>query len=236
MDFFSNPTPLKEPFLKYIRYVLWSTVNIMSYLPLLFNSLRPRRSRRHFADDIFKCIFLNEYILIPIKISLKFFSLGFNKQCWSIGSDNGLTSNRRQAIVWSNDDYCIDAYTPTKKVLGHLWFPLLCLLLWWFSCEALSISPRVLISEVSFVWKSISRIMNLNNLHWLKIFDYLYSLEKWLIASQQTSRKISVFHVNLRFVQNVIQTINPVHLTKFGMQEICLCHEVYPGSSQYCLN
>ena len=27
---------------------------------------------RHFADDIFKCIFLNENVWIPIKISLKF--------------------------------------------------------------------------------------------------------------------------------------------------------------------
>ena len=36
------------------------------------NSLRPRQNRRHFADDIFKCIFLNENVWIPIKISLKF--------------------------------------------------------------------------------------------------------------------------------------------------------------------
>ena len=36
------------------------------------NSLRPRQNGRHFADDIFKCIFLNENVWIPIKISLKF--------------------------------------------------------------------------------------------------------------------------------------------------------------------
>ena len=36
------------------------------------NTLRPRQKRRHFADDIFKCIFLNENVRIPIKISLKF--------------------------------------------------------------------------------------------------------------------------------------------------------------------
>ena len=34
--------------------------------------MRPRQKYRHFADDIFKCIFLNENICIPIKISLKF--------------------------------------------------------------------------------------------------------------------------------------------------------------------
>ena len=41
----------------------------------IINSLGSRRSRRHFvADDIFKCIFLNENVLISIKISVKFIS------------------------------------------------------------------------------------------------------------------------------------------------------------------
>ena len=37
-----------------------------------FNTLRPRQNGRHFADAIFKCIFLNENVWISIKISLKF--------------------------------------------------------------------------------------------------------------------------------------------------------------------
>ena len=37
-----------------------------------FNTLRPRQNGRHFADDVFKCNFLNENAWIPIKISLKF--------------------------------------------------------------------------------------------------------------------------------------------------------------------
>ena len=36
------------------------------------NTLRPRQNGRHFTDDIFKRIFYNENIWIPIKISLKF--------------------------------------------------------------------------------------------------------------------------------------------------------------------
>ena len=40
------------------------------------NTLRPRQNGRHFADDIFKRIFLNENILIPIKISLTFVPRG----------------------------------------------------------------------------------------------------------------------------------------------------------------
>ena len=40
------------------------------------NTLRPRQNGRHFADDIFKWIFLNENVWIPIKISLKFVPQG----------------------------------------------------------------------------------------------------------------------------------------------------------------
>ena len=35
------------------------------------NTLRPRQNGRHCADDIFKCILLNENVWIPNKISLK---------------------------------------------------------------------------------------------------------------------------------------------------------------------
>ena len=39
-------------------------------------TLRPRQNGRHFADDIFKCIFLNENVSISIKISLMFVPKG----------------------------------------------------------------------------------------------------------------------------------------------------------------
>ena len=39
-------------------------------------TLRPRKNGRHFADDIFKCIFLNETVWIPIEISQKFVPKG----------------------------------------------------------------------------------------------------------------------------------------------------------------
>ena len=42
----------------------------------LINTLRPRQNGRHFPDDIFKCIFLNENIQILIEISLKFVPKG----------------------------------------------------------------------------------------------------------------------------------------------------------------
>ena len=45
------------------------------------------------ADDIFKCIFLNENETITIHQS--------NWQYVSIGSGDGLAPNRRQAIIWT---------------------------------------------------------------------------------------------------------------------------------------
>ena len=50
--------------------VQWTGKNI--YKSRLLNTLKPRQNGRRFADDIFKCIFLNENVWIPIKISLKF--------------------------------------------------------------------------------------------------------------------------------------------------------------------
>ena len=40
------------------------------------NTLRPKQNGHHFADDIFKCILLNENVWIPNKISLKFVPKG----------------------------------------------------------------------------------------------------------------------------------------------------------------
>ena len=41
-----------------------------------FNTLKPRQNTCHFPDNILKCIFLNENVLISIKISLKFVPKG----------------------------------------------------------------------------------------------------------------------------------------------------------------
>ena len=40
------------------------------------NTLRPRQNGRHFPDDIFKRVFLNEKLWISIRISLKFVPKG----------------------------------------------------------------------------------------------------------------------------------------------------------------
>ena len=41
-----------------------------------FNTLRPREIGHHFADAIFKCIFVTENVWIAIEISLKFVPKG----------------------------------------------------------------------------------------------------------------------------------------------------------------
>ena len=48
-------------------------LELLSWCPTNnFNTLRPRQNGRHFADDTFKHIFLNENVRISIKFSLKF--------------------------------------------------------------------------------------------------------------------------------------------------------------------
>ena len=58
-------------FLKSNAALLWVAMLVRCAVHA-FNTLRLRRNRRHFADDIFKYIHLNENALISIKIPLKF--------------------------------------------------------------------------------------------------------------------------------------------------------------------
>ena len=57
---------------------VWSQpiYSVVIMLSNAVNSLRPRQSRRHFADDIFKCISLIETVWIPIQMSLKYVPRG----------------------------------------------------------------------------------------------------------------------------------------------------------------
>ena len=47
-----------------------------AYVHSAFNTLRPRQNGRHFPEDIFKPIFLNENVWISLKVSLKFVPKG----------------------------------------------------------------------------------------------------------------------------------------------------------------
>ena len=55
------------------KYQLISFVTgTISYYQMGVNTLRPRQNRRHFPNNIFRCIFMNQNVWISIKISLKF--------------------------------------------------------------------------------------------------------------------------------------------------------------------
>ena len=60
--------PMPPHLLPHIRH--------LGAISVLLNTLRPRQNGRHFADDTFKCIFLNENVRILIKISLKYVPKG----------------------------------------------------------------------------------------------------------------------------------------------------------------
>ena len=49
----------------------WINQNYITFNNTGFNTLSPRQDGRHFPDDMFKWIFLNENVWILIKISLK---------------------------------------------------------------------------------------------------------------------------------------------------------------------
>ena len=78
-----KPCTLKEKlllsFYRMIQFTsTWSTV-ISCVKNRCFsnvNTLRPRQNGHHFADNIYRCIFLNENVWIPIKISLEFVPKG----------------------------------------------------------------------------------------------------------------------------------------------------------------
>ena len=79
-----------------------------------FNTSRPRQNARFVADDIFKCIFLDENVGILIAIPLKYVP-GSRIDNASIGSGNVLAPNKRKAIIWNNDDYSTDAYISVTR-------------------------------------------------------------------------------------------------------------------------
>ena len=63
-----------------VLILLWVYYHVLldsfSNAVLSFNTLRPRRTEQHFADEIFKRIFFNENVWITIKNSLKFVPKG----------------------------------------------------------------------------------------------------------------------------------------------------------------
>ena len=97
----------------------------VSSRPLL-NTLRPRQNGRHFPDDIFKWIFLNENVWISINISLNFVPRGLinniptlvQAMAWRWPGDKPLSE---PMIVRFPTYICVTGPQWVKE-LGHLFY------------------------------------------------------------------------------------------------------------------
>ena len=81
---------------KVVPSPLWSRVrnhwqDPVSLLAATNYTMKPRQNGRHFTDDTFKRIVLNENIRIPIEISLMFVPKDPISKYTSAGTDNGLS-------------------------------------------------------------------------------------------------------------------------------------------------
>ena len=47
-----------------LNNVVWKNTDVFFIVLRAINTLRPRQNGHHFADDIFKCVFLNENVRI----------------------------------------------------------------------------------------------------------------------------------------------------------------------------
>ena len=84
----------------YIPWIMCKVpVRYWSILPM-FNTLRPRQNGRYFADNIFKCIFLNEQIYASIKVSLTIKPKG---PINNIPALVQIMAWWQQAIIWTSD-------------------------------------------------------------------------------------------------------------------------------------
>ena len=68
-----NPYAACHKICKWYNHAVNSLTNIFV---IAINTLRPRQNGRHFPDDIFRRIFLNENVRISINITLKFVPKG----------------------------------------------------------------------------------------------------------------------------------------------------------------
>ena len=59
-----------------LQSIIYDTSTAAWGLLMVIQLIEAETNGRHFADDIFKCIFLNENVWIPIKIALKFVPKG----------------------------------------------------------------------------------------------------------------------------------------------------------------
>ena len=111
------PKPLPHALMTIPEWLSTGAKGVKSSL----NTLRPRQNGRYFADDIFKCIFLNENAWISPRISLKFVPAGPTNNipalvqimAWHCPGDKPLSE---PMMVSSLTDICV-----TRPQLVNTW-------------------------------------------------------------------------------------------------------------------
>ena len=98
------------------------------YSPIHRNTLRPRQNGHHFADDISKRIFLNQYVRNSIKISLKFVPKGpinnipalVQIMAWRRSGDKPLSEPMMDSLL---THICVSRpqWVNRKTHLVHMW-------------------------------------------------------------------------------------------------------------------
>ena len=136
------------------------------------NTLRPRQNGRHFADDIFKCIFLNENVWIPIRISLKFVPKGpinnipalVQIMAWRRSGDKPLFESMMASLLthicvtrpqWVKDSIYLDPRN-TDVILPNM-----------HSSESAFLCQRNAVHAIKYKWKTM-----------LYLIIYVY-MEEW---------------------------------------------------------
>ena len=137
----------------------------------MVNTLRPRQNGRHFPDNIFKCIFLNENVWISIKIPVKYVPKGpinnipalFQIMAWRRPGDKPLSETMMVTLLthicvtrpqWVNTSWVLNIMTPAIQRYFQVFnyhdyvccMPQssheTCKIVTWFEHENLKIRPR----------------------------------------------------------------------------------------------
>ena len=102
------------------------------YPPDSFVTFKPEQNGQHFADNIFKCILMNEKYCILIKISLKFVPK-WASQHWV----RWWFSNVQEASLWLNHRQSCDSVWVSQAALSE--------------CEEKN-TPRSVLEPVEYQW------------------------------------------------------------------------------------
>ena len=173
----------------YFLSKIWPHIEEFAYKLDFVNTLRPRQNGRHFADDMFKCIFLKENVWIPIEISLKFIPKGsinnnpalFQIMAWRRPGDKPLSE---PMMVSLPTHICVTQPQWVKTLpiwllytgaLHPLWFNVV--MLWWVCWELPYREDRGRMSW-SGKWGR-NRLSRNKKIYTSNLFTYIVLWQRW---------------------------------------------------------